>query len=163
MLVVEYEPASLLDVPTDMLPDEKAVEGVEVSGELWMLAEVGPGEKFPTTGKFWYWRGSQIALSAEPTVPVYVHYRGLHAFVAPDNGDAVLSVPKANEELLVLYAAAKFHEKVGTVAAKLDRFKERGSRDDNPLVFMHELIMRDYLGKITSRLPKGTVKIWSRP
>jgi hypothetical protein len=163
MLVAEYEAAALLDVPTDMVPDENSVEGVEVSSELWTKAEIGQGEKFPTTGKFWYWRGSQVALASLPSVSIYLHYRGLHAFVAPEEGDAVLSVPKANEELLVIYAAAKFHQKIGTVAAKLDRFKERGERDDNPLVFMHDVLMRQYYAKIADRMPRGTVKIWGRP
>ena len=143
-------------LPADAVPDENAVDFVEVSGVLWTLYKVEEGSSLPTTGKFWYWRGGSIELAPTPTSSVSVWYRALHPFPAED---ADFTLPSADEELLVLYTAAKFHQKVGTVAAKLDRFKERGERDDNPLIMMHQVIMAEYHAKVSDRLRKGTVRL----
>jgi hypothetical protein len=148
-----------LDPPTDMIPQEDAVQLVEVSSAFWTEVTLREGSSLPATGNYWYWRGEQIYLSSTPEVPVYVHYNGLHDL--PDQDADVITVPAANLELLVVYMAAKFHQKMGTVAAKLDRFRESGKRNDNPLVTMHDLLMQDYLDKIADRMHRGTVRIRS--
>jgi hypothetical protein len=131
-----------LDPPTDMIPSEDAVQLVEISSSFWTEVTLREGSSLPATGNYWYWRGEQIYLSSTPDVPVYVHYDGLHLLPTQDT-----------------YMAAKFHQKMGTVAAKLDRFRESGKRNDNPLVTMHDLLMQDYLDKIADRMHRGTVRI----
>lgn len=168
-LVAEYTNLQLLTPPTDMVPN--GVEAVEVDDSLWPQVTLG------STKQGWFWYGENIKLSRTASV-ARVHYRGLHAFIVPEgftvplDGDGhpigelkdygVLTVPKADEELLQLYAAAKFHQKVGTIAAKLDRFREKGERDDNPLIMMHDVLMWQYHQKIDDRIKRGTVLIRSR-
>jgi len=161
-LVASGELTATQSKPEDALPGP-SIDLIEVDDEVFTFAEFG---QFPTSGSFWYWRGETIYLTATPATSVYLHYRG--AYLLPDDpitGDEVedetdLGVPVQDEELLVIYMAAKFHQKVGTVAAKLDRFKERGERDDNPLVLMHDVLMRQYREKVMERKRRVSVKLW---
>jgi hypothetical protein len=160
-LVAVVDPAeNPVASPVDMLPCEDAITWVEIGGIIWQEFTLTAGCTIPTSGNVWYWRGGQITLPATPSTPITLHYEGLHLMPAAD--DDVLTVPAANEELIKLYAAAKFHQKMGTVAAKLDRFKETGSRDDNPLVLMHEVLIARYEQMVADRLPRGTVHIRRR-
>ena len=145
--------------PTDMIPGEDAVQMVEISSKFWTEVTLAEGSALPSSGDYWYWRGGSIYLSSTPDVPVYVHYAGLHDLPAQDAD--VITVPAADLELIVVYMAAKFHQKMGTIAAKLDRFKESGKRNDNPLVTMHDLLMQDYMDKVADRMPRGTIRIRS--
>ena len=130
---------------------------VEINGETWTEKAVGEGEKLPGSGHYWYWRGGSITFPTAPTGTVYVWYRGLYPF---PGGDAEpFTIPVADEELIELYAAAKFHQKLGTVAAKLDRFKEKGERDDSPVVLMHEVLIRRYLDLVADRKHRGSVRV----
>jgi hypothetical protein len=150
-------PLTSFAAPVDMVPGESNVDLVEVGGKFWAKVLLTEGVSLPTSGNYYYWRGGQLTLSTPPSSPVYVHYRGLHLMPAAD--EEVLTVPLADEEFLVVYAAAKFHQKMGTVAAKLDRFKEVGRRDDNPLVFMHDVLLQQYNEKLADRMHRGTVRV----
>ena len=149
---VESPPASI-EMPSDSLEAEL----VQVGADVWVEWKVEEGGTLPTSGKYWYRRGDEIAFASTPASAVSVWYRGTHPFPAGD--DDSFTIPAFDEELLVLYAAAKFHQKMGTVAAKLDRFKERGERDDSPLVMMHDLLMREYQVKVAERMRGGTVRL----
>jgi hypothetical protein len=149
--------AASVSPPSDMVPGEDSVSIVEVSSSTYTQHHVAEGEDLPTTGKYWYWRGGTITFSTTPTATISVWYQKQWPF---PTGDAVaFTVPIADEELIELYAAIKFHQKLGTVAAKLDRFKERGERDDNPLVMMHEVLRRQYDAICQSRMPSGAVTV----
>jgi hypothetical protein len=150
-------PTATIDAPADVVPGENSVEFVEVSNTLWSRWKVEEGSSLPTTGKYWYWRGGSIAFPSTPTSAVSVWYLGLHPFPATDDDE--FTIPLADQEMLVVYSAALFHEKVGTVAAKLDRFRESGKRDDNPLVLMHEVLFARYDKLVASRLPTGTIRL----
>ena len=157
-LVAEYTPAMDIPPPADMLPGE-SVDAVEVDDTIWPQYYLG-ATQMPS--QCWYWYGENIRLSEMPSRGVRLHYRGLHAFVIPQGksyDEAELTVPLADEELILLYTAAKFHQKVGTIAAKLDRFRERGERDDNPLIMMHDLLMQQYQQKIDDRIRRGTFRL----
>ena len=149
-------PSRSVSAPPDMVPGENSVFVVEVAGALWTEWRVGAGESLPTSGERWYWRGGAITFPAAPPGPVSIWYRGLHPL---PSGEEDFTLPMADEEMLVVYAAAKFHQKLGTVAAKLDRFKERGERDDNPLIMMHEVLMAQYHQIVASRKHKGSVRV----
>jgi len=150
-------PVASIAAPDDMVPGESSVDLVEVGGKFWAKVLLTEGVSLPTTGYFYFWRGGQLTLSTPPSSPVCVHYRGLH--LMPEADEDVLTVPLADLELLVVYMAAKFHQKMGTVAAKLDRFKETGRRDDNPLVFMHDVLLQQYNEKLADRMHRGTVRV----
>jgi hypothetical protein len=150
-------PTATVSIPTAAVPGENSVEAVEVAGAIWTYWKVEEGASLPTSGKYWYWRGGSITLPSVPSSAVSVWYRGIHPF--PSGDDVDFTVPDADQELLVTYAAALFHEKVGTVSAKLDRFRERGERDDNPLVLMHEVLMRRYDKLVADRMPRGSVRL----
>jgi hypothetical protein len=161
VLVTTIDPPGVpVSPPADMLPSEDAVVWVEVDSALWQRYILEEGSSIPTSGKLWYWRGGEVMLATTPTTPITLHYHGLHLMPSQD-GDT-LTVPQADEELIELYAAAKFHQKMGTVSAKLDRFKERGERDDNPLVLMHEVLMKRYDQMVADRMHRGTVRIRRR-
>lgn len=157
LILTVTPPVSPIDPPTDILPGEDAVRQVEADGSFWTRVYPGEGVPLPSLGDYWYWRGGKIYLSSTPSTTLYIHYSGLHLRLMVDAD--ILTVPLADEELIVIYMAAKFHQKMGTVAAKLDRFRERGQRDDNPLVLMHEVLMKDYNNKIADRMPRGTVRM----
>ena len=150
-------PTATVSAPLDSVPGENSVDLVQVGADIWTPWKVQEGESLPTSGKYWYWRGGEIAFASTPADAISVWYRGTYPF--PAGVDDSFTIPTADEELLVLYAAAKFHQKMGTVAAKLDRFKERGERDDSPLVLMHDLLMREYNAKVSDRLHRGTVRV----
>ncbi len=151
------DPTATIDAPADMLPGEESVYMVVIDGETWTEKPISEGESLPTSGHYWYWRGGSITFPAAPSSIVSVWYRGLYPFPTAD--DDSFTFPIADEELVELYAAAKFHQKLGTVAAKLDRFKERGERDDNPLVMMHEVLLGQYNALVASRKHKGSVRM----
>jgi hypothetical protein len=153
-LVATIAAAATIDVPVDALPGH-VVDMVEVGSDIW--TEVTFGKVRPTTGNYWYWRGDQIAFVVTPASSVILHYRGIYDI--PSSDTDTITVPRSDEELLKIYVAAKYHQKVGTVAAKLDRFREKGTRDDNPLVTMYEVLMAEYHDKIAERMRRGTVRM----
>jgi hypothetical protein len=156
--VLEVDPpTATIAAPSDMVPGENSVEFIEVSSAIWSQWKVEEGVSLPITGKYWYWRGGSVAFPSVPASAVSIWYLALHPFPAAD--DVEFTVPLADQELLVVYAAALFHEKVGTIAAKLDRFKESGKRDDNPLVLMHEVLFARYDKLVASRMPTGTIHL----
>jgi hypothetical protein len=167
MLLVVDPPTATASLPDDAVPDENSVDGVEVSSVLWSQWKVQEGQPLPVSGKYWYWRGGVITFPATPSGAITVWYRGLHPMPVevvedeePAEGAIVdFTVPVTDQELIVTYSTAKFHEKMGTVAAKLDRFKERGERDDNPLVLMHEVLFRRYHDMVGERLRRGTIRL----
>ena len=162
--------ANLITIPTDALPTNTVI-ALEAGGEMWPEIPMHEmGGVFPTTGKQWYWYGEQLKLATTPSSTVYLHYSAIRTIpvayvpevlVPPAVHDplypaeAAIDVPRADEEMIVLYMAVKFHQKIGTVAAKLDRFREKGSRDDNPMVFMHETLMRRYYQMVAERRTGG--------
>jgi hypothetical protein len=157
-LLVVDPPAQAIARPDDMVPGEKSLKLVEVgSGKFLTRVTLSEGAALPAVGDYYCWRGGQVVLSATPQSAVTLHYHGLHPYPAAD--EDALSVPLADEELIVTYMAALFHRKLGTVAAKLDRFRESGARDDNPLVLMYDVLMKDYNAKVADRLHRGTVRI----
>lgn len=155
--VADNAAAASIAPPTDMVPGEGSVNQVQVGSNLWSQWTIAEGESLPTSGKFWYWRGGTITFASTPTTTISVWYGAVWPFPATDG--AAFTLPAADEELLVLYGAIKFHQKLGTVAAKLDRFKERGERDDSPLVMMHEVLLKQYEQLVASRRPHGSVRI----
>jgi hypothetical protein len=157
-LLVVDPPTATIAPPGDMVPGENSLKYVEVgSGTFLTKVQLGEGITLPTIGDYYCWRGGQVSLSATPQSVVTLHYQALHP--TPDADDDVLTVPRADEELVVTYMAALVHRKLGTVAAKLDRFREAGKRDDNPLVLMKDVLMQDYNAKVADRLHRGTVRI----
>jgi len=158
-VVATESAAATIAKPSAALPGE-SVDGIEIDGDFWEEFTFRQSASLPTTGQYWYWRGSEtIVFASTPAADIGVHYRSLRDIPSAD--DDVLDVSVADEELLVIYVAAKYHQKVGTIAAKLDRFKEEGRRDDNPLVFMHDVLMRQYEEACSWRAHKGTVRIRS--
>ena len=156
--VQEYAaPTAALTPPADMIPGESSVYQVEIDGDLWTELGFSEGESLPTSGHYWYWRGGKLTFPSAPTNTVYVWYRALYPFPATE--DDAFTLPLADEELIELYAAAKFHQKLGTVAAKLDRFKEKGERDDSPVVLMHEVLMERYRELVADRKHRGSVRV----
>ncbi len=157
-LAVIDPPARVIAAPVDMVPGEKSLKLVEVgSGKFLAKVQLSEGTVLPTVGDYYVWRGGQVVLSTTPQSAVTLHYHALHP--SPISDEDALTVPPADEELIVTYMAALFHRKLGTVAAKLDRFREAGARDDNPLVLMYDVLMKDYSAKVHDRLHRGTVRI----
>lgn len=153
----DSSPAASIAPPSDIVPGDTSLYQVEVNGVLWKQSTPAAGDTLPTSGTYWYWRGGQIALSSTPSTTVTLWYGATWPFPAQDTDP--FTIPDNDLELLELYAAIKFHQKLGTVAAKLDRFRERGERDDNPLVMMHEVLRKQYEELVRARSHRGAARI----
>jgi hypothetical protein len=145
----------VIALPADSVQD--IVDGIEVDGTLWSEYTPEPGKALPTSGNCWYRYGDSIKLAAVPAGAVNLHYRAMYPI--PVSAGEEIEVPRVDDELLVIYAAAKFHQKIGTVTAKLDRFREKGERDENPLIFMHDVLIRQYEQKVADRKRRGAVRL----
>lgn len=97
--------------------------------------------------------GKRLKLNATTDETVLLTYHALHPCPsAEDDNDFELTIDLQDEELIRLYMKAEAHGFVRGKAARLDRFKPVGTRDDNPLIPEVEFTHQDYMAKVFERL-----------
>ena len=117
-----------------------------------------PGYKYRTlTNPTRYWVNSEgIRLNSSTTNAIYLTYRGSHDLPASaDDTTFVFSIPDRDMELISIYVRAQCLEQTRSRQANLDRFKRRGERDDNPLIYETSSLMDEYLAKVAERYTGG--------
>jgi hypothetical protein len=115
-----------------------------------------------------------IYLNGTSSEPVILTYLATHAIpttaIAPnplipgDTGTPAveMSIPTSDVELIRLYVKSKVYEQTRGRQANLDRFKIKGTRDDNPLEPETDNLMRDYQIKLAQRIPGGSIRLYRR-
>jgi len=158
---VEIEPVDgVYPVPEDMI-DIRVVEYPE--GTYLKSRIARPGRTFrnlasPTL----YWKeGGSIHINAVAKGPLFLTYGGLHAYPTSDSDDAFqFTVPLKDMELINIYVRAKCLEQTRSRQSSLDRFKRRGSRDDNPMMPETTTLMDEYYNKIAERSRGGVIYLY---
>lgn len=124
-----------------------------------------PGTRYADTPKPYTFHidGGSLILSGPPDEgdQVLLTYHAIHSIPASESDDSfVFTVPDADMELLRLYVYAKAHNQLRGNQARLDRFKETGRRDDNPIEEEVVYPMWDYRNKLSERFPGGNIKLY---
>lgn len=107
--------------------------------------------------------GGSLILSGPPSTgdSVWMTFHAVHLLpTGPEETTFTLTVPDADIELIRIYMVAKAQTQYRGNQARLDRFKETGRRDDNPLEDEVIYTMDDYYRKIASRFKGGVVKLY---
>ena len=95
-----------------------------------------PGYKYRTSLKpnRYYLEGGNLYLNGPASDPVYLTYHATHSLPASEADQTfLLTIPDKDLELIRLYAKAKAYGQTRGRQANLDRFKQKGVRDDNPI------------------------------
>lgn len=127
-----------------------------------------PGARFPKeSGRPFYFSiiGGSLYLDGSPLSgnSVLLTYEAIHSIPsAADDNAFALTIPEADEELVRLYVKSKVNERIRGKSARLDQYRERGQRDDNPLLPEVDEILDSYYAKIASRF-KGGAHMLHRP
>jgi len=124
-----------------------------------------PGVKFPAQYRnyYYYIQGGSVYLSSPSDDTVYLTYLASHG--VPDGVDDttfVLTVPDADIELIRLYVKAQLYGQLRAKQAELDRFKPKGTRDDNPVTPEVGDLMAVYHAKIAERIRGGNVLLYRK-
>lgn len=127
--------------------------------------EPRPGARYASTPQPYNYviDGGSLILSGPPQDgdQVLLTYHSVHALPTAVDEDAdVLTVPDSDVELLRLYVYAKAHNQLRGNQARLDRFKETGRRDDNPIEEEVVFPMMDYHRKLSERFRGGVVRLY---
>ncbi len=124
-----------------------------------------PGSRFYSTARPYYYRieNGQLTLSAAPISgnPVLLTYYCMHDLPTSEADlAAVMSFEDSDVELIRLYVYAKAHLQLRGNQSRLDRFRETGKRDDNPIIIEFANPMDEYNRKIAERFSGGVIKLY---
>lgn len=120
------------------------------------------GVRFPTQSRNlqYHIQGNYIYTN-NPGDDIYLTYFAIHEVPASETDTTcVMTVPDADIELIRLFVKAKVYEYVRGRQASLDRFKLKGTRDDNPLEPEVGNLMEEYYRKIADRQRGGAVMLY---
>jgi hypothetical protein len=96
--------------------------------------------------------GGGIYLDAATDESIWLTYSAYHTFPTSETASTtVISVPLGDIELIHLYVRARITTQVRARTANLDRYKEDGRRDDNPMAKEYNNLMGEYHRKIMDR------------
>lgn len=124
-----------------------------------------PGVRFPTQFRnyYYYIQGGSLYLSSPTDETVYLTYLASHDVPASvDDNSCVLTIPDADIELIRLYAKAQMYGQLRAKQAELDRFKPKGTRDDNPVTPEVGDLMAVYHAKIAERVRGGNILLYRK-
>lgn len=98
--------------------------------------------------------GGSIHLDASTSQSIWLTYSAFHSVPTSEtDSTAEISVPETDMELIHLYVRARIAAQIRFRQANLDRYREDGRRDDNPLAFEYKNLMDEYRIKIQERTP----------
>jgi hypothetical protein len=136
-----------------------------------------PGTRFPNRKQpiYYFIQGGNLYVVCptvvSPLADIKLTYLATHAIPVSETDVAdpdatppypgfTFTIPDADIELIRLYVKAQLYIQMRTRQSALDRFKERGSRDDNPLQPETLDLMRDYRAKIAERIAGGVISLY---
>jgi hypothetical protein len=100
-----------------------------------------------------------IYLDAATTQSIWLTYYATHDVPTSETDTSFeYSIPPGDMELIRLYVRARIAAQIRSRQANLDRYKEDGRRDDNPLGVEYSSLMDEYHLKIQQRT--HTSAIW---
>ncbi len=99
-----------------------------------------------------------VYLDAPTTQNIWLTYHAYHGFPTSEaDGVTIITIPDGDMELIHLYVRARITTQLRARTARLDRYREDGRRDDNPLDLEYRNLMAEYHTKIMSRLTTSAV------
>lgn len=151
-------------LPTDIMsPVSDAIVSLEYPENTWVAPLPAPAFKPGTHREVYNWLkeslytgagglqyyawGPSLFLTADPafvdTDEVFqLRYFGIHDMVSLPLDE--LSIPLIDEELIMWYVTAKAYQRISGQDANLQRWDERGRRNDSPLIPEHRWRMEMY-------------------
>lgn len=94
---------------------------------------------------------------------IYLTYGAAHDVPADENdSEFVFTIRELDIELIRFFVRGRLFTRMRGKQASLDRFKVTGRRDDNPIIFEVEDLMRDYKDGIAMRYGGGTISMYRR-
>lgn len=121
-----------------------------------------PGVKFTTqtTNVQYHIQGGYIYTN-NPGDDIYLTYLATHG-VPASSADTTftITIPDRDIELIRIFVKAKVYEQVRGRQAALDRFKLKGTRDDNPIEPEVTNLMEEYYRKIAERQKGGVIYLY---
>lgn len=126
-----------------------------------------PGSRFPNRKQnaYYFIQGGNLYTFRQSITSslsdVYLTYLSTHAVPTSETDTtSVFTVPDADLELIRIYVKAQVYTQMRTRQSALDRFKNEGKRDDNPLEPETFDMMRDYRAKIAERFTGGYIALY---
>lgn len=100
-----------------------------------------------------------VYIDAATPFSIWLTYYATHGFPASEDALAFeLTIPPTDMELVRLYVRARIAAQIRSRQANLDRYREEGRRDDNPLGLEYRALMDEYHLKVQQRT--NTSAIW---
>lgn len=158
------------DLPTDIMsPVSDAIVSLEYPENHWVAPLMAPSFKPGTYREVYNWLnesvyigaglryyawGSSLFLTTDPEFldadeVFQLRYFGIHDLVSIPTDE--LSIPLVDEELIIWYVTAKAYQRISGQDANLQRWDERGRRNDSPLIPEHVWRMQMYQEGIRQR------------
>lgn len=108
-----------------------------------------------------WWR-EDTTLSVYPTTleDVKIYYTSCHTL--PTQDSSVLTVPIDDEGLLEVFVLRKCHDRYVGKTGLLDRWKESGKRDDNPILMSVINWQRQWEHGIAQRLSRRRLRMYKK-
>jgi hypothetical protein len=158
---VEIDPVDgVYPFPSDF-EDVLAIECPEDTYLKRRLAR--PGYKYKTLATpthFWE-TSSGIEINTDSDDSIFLTYSGCHNLPSSAEDDTFeFTVPERDMELINIYVRAQCLEQTRTRQSNLDRFRRRGERDDNPMIYETHNLMDEYLAKIAERSKGGVIYLY---
>ncbi|MCB2146592.1 MAG: hypothetical protein KQI81_08965 [Deltaproteobacteria bacterium] len=124
-----------------------------------------PGVRYRASSRpmYYYIQGGSLYLSNPPLDgdTIFLTYSALHGVpISEKDTTFELTVPEVDIEVIRLYAKGRLYARLRGGQSSLDRFKQTGKRDDNPLVPEVDDTMADYYRAIAVRYRGGDVKLY---
>jgi hypothetical protein len=137
-------------IPDDCL----SIIGVEVGWGGRLKCWVPKNEPYAQTSgmppAFYYIEGDTIYLNGDPGAKTtYLLYRRARAL--PAESADVIEAPDTDLDLITAFAMARCQLRIALQAAPIDRWREDGRRDDNPLLEPYKELMALYRRAISER------------
>lgn len=131
-------------------------------GTILERRQTRPGVRYRTVTipHSYYVSGGNLYVNA-PAGVIYLTYNATHP-VPMSEADTTFAftIADVDTELIRLYVKARVFTQMRSRQSSLDRFKPVGQRDDNPLIFETEDLMKEYHQKIQERFPGGVITLY---
>jgi len=115
-----------------------------------------PGRGLSQSSRGWWRVGDTLYVRPTTLDSVAVYLTTRHTI--PTSDASVLTVPSTDEQMIVDFICGMAVERFSIKTALLDRWREKGKRDDNPVEVPRSVFRKNFERAILARLSKATLR-----
>ena len=113
---------------------------VDLRGQLVSLQRF-QRRRYASRVPTWDWNGTQLRLTGSYPTTTAVEIHGLRRYPVPQTDHARLEIHQDDWEILSIYAQGRAYMRLAGQSAQLDRWKEEGKRNDNPITPVARMLL----------------------